>query len=422
MRMPRPTRWPLFARLAPRSVAVLALGLASGLASGLLAGAMRAQQPRSSPAQAGAFRSLSARAIAARDAQQVDVAIPLFRKALALRPTWTEGWWSLATLDYDANRYDEAALAFQKVVHLDPRQGTARAMLGLCEFELNRDKQALADIEAGKALGVALDPQLRQVVLYHEGELLRRAGEFHAAQLPLSSLCLEGVRSPALVVTFGMAALRMRAPSPPAQDTAQFDVVQHVGRGACLTAQKDFDRARAEFEVAISKDARNPGVYDAYGESLLDAHDTGGAVRAFQQEIKLAPESVLPRLRIAAADYKVDSAAGLPYAEEAVRLAPKLPFAHYLLGLLLVDTGAYSKAIPHLEIAQRAFPKDARIDLSLGSAYAQVGRPRQAARAREEFLRLTREAQKTQRTAQPSNPNSSAPIEVTDGAVKGVGK
>ena len=401
-------------RFALRSVAVLALGL-------LFSGA-EAQQPHSSSAPANEFHDISTKAIAARDAQQLETAIPLFRKALALNPAWTEGWWSLGTLDYDSSRYAEGAFAFQKVVHLNPKQGTARAMLGLCEFELGRDKQALADIEVSKTLGVAQDPQLRQVVLYHEGELLRRSGKFHAAQMPLSSLCLEGVRSEDLVVTFGMAALRMRAPSPPAQGTVEFDVVQHVGRGACLTAQKNFDLARSEFEYAIAKDPRNSDVYDAYGQSLLAAHNIAGAVPAFQQEITLAPQSVLPRLRIAAADYKVDSAAGLAYAQEAVRLAPKLPFAHYLLGLLLVDTGAYAKAIPHLLIAQKAFPKEARIDLSLGSAYAQVGRPRDAARARAEFLRLTREAQKLPSNHAQESPQGASHIEVTDGAVAGPGK
>lgn len=382
----------------------------------LLAGAAAQQPAQSSSASSAAFRRLSAQAIAARDAQQLDQAVPLFRKALALNPAWTEGWWSLGTINYDANHYADAAAAFQRVVRLAPKQGTARAMLGLCEFELGRDKAALADIEASKNLGVAQDPQLRQVVLYHEGELLRRAGKFHAAQLPLSSLCLEGVRSQDLVLTFGMAALRMRG-APPDPQSAAFETITFVGRGACLTAQKDFDHARDEFQSAIAKDPSNPSVYDAYGESRLDAHDLAGAVAAFQHEIALAPGSVLPRLRIAAADYKVDSAAGLPYAEEAVRIAPALPFAHYLLGLLLVDTGAYAKAIPHLELAQKAFPTDARIDLSLGSAYAQVGRPKDAAQARAEFLRLTREAQKTQ--SPDSNSGDTAPIEVTDGAATG---
>jgi hypothetical protein len=35
----------------------------------------------------------------------------------------------------------------------------------------------------------------------------------------------------------------------------------------------------------------------------------------------------------------VDSRAGIPFAEVAVKLQPKYPFGHYLLELLYFDTG-----------------------------------------------------------------------------------
>jgi len=65
------------------------------------------------------------------------------------------------------------------------------------------------------------------------------------------------------------------------------------------------------------------------------------AVTAFQEEIAKSPQSVPARLQIAAARYRTDSAAGLPYAREAAKLQPQLPFGHYLLGLLLLDTGDF---------------------------------------------------------------------------------
>src|SRR3974377_911784 len=134
-----------------------------------------------------AFQDLASRADEARDAGRLDEAQRLYRRALALNPKWTEGWWSLGTLYYDSDRYAEAEMAFEKVVALDPKQGTARAMLGLCEFEVGQFDRALRDIEASKTLGVLEDEQLRNVVTYHESVLLQRAGRFEAAKEALSS-------------------------------------------------------------------------------------------------------------------------------------------------------------------------------------------------------------------------------------------
>lgn len=331
--------------------------------------------------------TLKRRADEARDAGKLDDAVKLYHRALAANPKWAEGWWSLGTLQYDRDRYAEAELAFEKVVALDPKHGTARAMLGLCEFELGQPDRALKNIQESEKLGVLEDQQLRDVVMYHEGILLQRAGKFEAAKAALSSLCLSGVRSGELAGTFGMVALRMRDVAPPAASTEAGQVVQHVGRAACLAGAKDYDAAKAEFERVIAAAPHFPLVHYAYGRVLQDARDHDGAIKEFEAEIAEQPKSVLPRLRIAAAEYKWNPEEGLKFAEEAVKLAPELPLAHYILGLLLLETGAYQKAIPELEAARKSFPQEAKIDISLANAYTQAGRPQDAAKARAEFAR-----------------------------------
>ncbi|HWT65003.1 MAG TPA: tetratricopeptide repeat protein, partial [Terracidiphilus sp.] len=222
----------------------------------------RAQQ---SPAQ---FDALAKRAAEAREAGRADDAAKLYKRALALNPKWSEGWWSLGTLDYDADRFAEAQLEFEKVVALDPKQGTARAMLGLCEFEQGQAEKALKDIEAAKALGVLENTQLRDVVLYHEGLLLQRAGQFEGAKAALASLCLEGVRSGELAGAFGLVALRMRDAVPPSSTTEAGMVVQHVGRGACLSGAKQYEAAKTEFENVLRRAPHYPLVHYAYGRVL----------------------------------------------------------------------------------------------------------------------------------------------------------
>ena len=368
----------------PKQIGIIALLAA------LIAGAAGANcaQSGSKPAPETEFRALVSKAAAARDAERLDEAVALNRKALRINPRWAEGWWTLGAIDYDADRYAEAALEFKKVIALEPRHGTAHAMLGLCQFRLGQDGEALKSLEAAKAIGIADDEQLRRVMLYDEGVLLRRAGWFEAARSALGSLCQGGAADQDAVIAMGMVALWMTDAQPPTDGQAA-QATMHVGRGACLGARKNFDAGRQEFELVAALAPHFRKFHLAYGRFLEDAGDSAGAIRQYKLEIEDDPSSILARFCIGAAEYKVDSAAGVPYAEEAVRLAPELPYAHYVLGLLLLDVGEFSRAVPELEIARKAFPGEARVELALGSAYAHVGRAEDAARSRAEFQRLT---------------------------------
>jgi tetratricopeptide (TPR) repeat protein len=401
-------------------IGVLAASVFAGAASRIAMA--QAAQSGAGPAPANAqtsaqFQDLAKRAEEALDADKLADAIPLLREALALNPGWVEGWWSLGTAFYDQESYAEAELAFQHVVALEPRHGTAHAFLGLCEFELGDDKAALRDIEAGKDLGTSIDPQLRDVVFFHEGVLLKRAGRFVAAEKPFASLCLGGARGNDVVREFGMAALRMRDRQFPPPGSEPAAVAEQVGRAACSAAQKNFDSARQRMESVANAHPNFPYLHYAYGRVLLDANDIPGAVAEFKREIDEGHDRLLPMLEIAACEYKVDPAVGLPYAEQAVALAPQLPFAHYLLGLLLANTGEAEKAIPELEIARRAYPQEMKVYWSLATAYARTGRTQDAAKARAEVARLS------QKSAQPgegaganSGESPDAPINVTDAA------
>ena len=129
------------------------------------------------------FADLAKAAKEASEANRLDEAAGLYRKAVALRPEWAEGWFSLGTLAYDQNQYQSAAEAFEQVVHLDAKAGTARVMLGLSEFELGRDEAALRDLKQGIAMGFANDEQLRNVAVFHEGLLFQRAGRLRVCRL-----------------------------------------------------------------------------------------------------------------------------------------------------------------------------------------------------------------------------------------------
>ncbi len=338
---------------------------------------------------------LSAQADAARDADHLDEAVSLYRRALSLRSSWAEGWWSLGTIEYDRDRYAKAAASFRKFTALKPEDGTAQAMLGLCEFELGNEPSALRHIEKGKAFGLQKNPDLWHVVLYHEGILLQRMEKFQAAQDTLEELCLQAGPSDKAATVLGMAMLRLRAKDAPALGTLDGDVTLRVGRAQCLAGQKKYDDARPLYDAIVKEHPDYPNVHYAYGLFLIELRDVPGAVDQFKQEIANHPDNVIARLRIAAVQFKEDSAAGIPYAEEAVKLDPQSPYAHYILGLLRLDVDDYMKAIPELETAQKGMAKEPKLYLALGTAYSRAGRKADAARARSTFQRLTAEAKKS---------------------------
>jgi len=349
--------------------------------------------PQTKPSSTN-FSKLSKQADGARDADRLEEAAALYTRALALQPKWVEGWWSLGTIEYDRDHYAKAALDFEKVIALDSSNGTAHAMLGLCQFELGKDEPALKNLLAAERLGVTKDERLRNVALYHMGILQLRAKKFGDAKETLGHLAVDRVRTKELTVGLGLAALLLTPRESPPEGTPGADVVERAGEAEVLLDFNEFDQAKQKYAQLTSEFPDYPNLHFAFGRLLLETHDTDEAIAEFQRELQRDPKNVNSMLEIAAVLRMTNAQGALKYSIEAAKLAPQLPFAHYLLGLLRFDTGDPAAAIPELEIAQKAFPQEAEVYFSLGNAYGRLGRKADAAKARAEFARLKAEAAK----------------------------
>jgi len=364
--------------------------------------------------QSSALNRLEERAKKASEENRLDEAGRLYARALALRPRWAEGWWSLGTLEYDQDHYAEAAQAFQKLLRIQPSNGTAHAMLGLCQFELGKDEPALKNLLAAERFGIVKDEQLRRVALYHLGVLQLRARRYRDAHETLLQLAKDGVRTKELIIALGQAALLI-SPHESFPEGTQ-GVIEGAGQAEAKLGTKDFEGAKQIYGGLTTEYPDYPNLHFAYGRLLLEAHETDEAVKEFQRELERDPKNVNSLLEIAAVRYQMDSQDGLKYAEEAVKLAPGMPFAHYLLGLLRLDTGNAAGAIPEFEIARKAFPMEAQVYFSLGSAYARTGRKVEAAKARAEFVRLNAQAA----TQAGSNVYGERPSGISQGQLRAV--
>jgi tetratricopeptide (TPR) repeat protein len=342
--------------------------------------------PASTASTAG-FERLARQAADARDSGRLEEAISLYRKALKLRPSWVEGRWYLGTLLYDLERHEEARDALRRVIGAQPKNGPARALKGLCDFQLHDYDRALTELQAARALGLGGNRELFSVVRYHTAILLNRAEQFERAFDVLRELVLEGNETVSVVEATGISMLRMPL-LPSEMPPERRELVLMAGRAGVKVAARRAPGARAAFEELVARYPETPNVHYAYGGLLL-IEEPDAALEEFRRELKVSPSHVPAMLQIAFEQIKRgDYPAALPLAREAVELAPTLFPARNALGRALLETGDTPGAIEQLEAGVKLAPDSPEMRFALARAYTRGGRPADAERERAAFLRL----------------------------------
>ena len=374
----------------------------SPVAAGLVLGAsspvasrpdtQAAPAPAAAKAAAGAavgFDEAARRAAAAREAGSADEAIRWYRRGVAVRPAWDEGWWHIGALSYERRRSAEAADAFRRFVTLKPDSGPGWAMRGLAEFDAARYDAAQQHLAKALRLDSAGNLEIRNSVYHHFALLHLRAGRFELAVEPLTTLALTQPESPSLVAACGL--LLLREPYLPSGIPAEKrDVVEAAGRAA-YAAMGRKPEARALFEDAIRRYPTTAGLHYGYGGWLRQqgADQAQAAIEQFEKEIGVDPKAVYPRLEIAFELMKLgEHAAAIPYAEGAVRLAPALFASHFALGRALVGAGEMGRGIAAFEEAVSLAPDVPETRAALARAYVQAGRRADAEKEHLAFQKL----------------------------------
>ena len=251
--------------------------------------AVLAHPVNSSPAQASqsSFDDAAKAASAAREAGHADDAIENYRRALAIRPDWQEGWFYLGTLQYDADRYADAIPAFQKLTQLAPAIGPAWNFLGLCEFETKDYANALLHLENGQKLGAGDDPEIARVSKYHLALLLNRDGDFDRATAMLLSAFGEGQFPSQAKSALGLALLH--APVLPGElDPSQDALLHAAGDIAALLVQGDSAKALEAFPQILRDYPDVPYLHSAYAQALTAAGKNKEALEQQREESRVA--------------------------------------------------------------------------------------------------------------------------------------
>jgi len=84
-----------------------------------------------------------------------------FGRVVQLAPNFAEGWNKRATALYLLGRYDDSIKDIAKVLELEPRHFGALSGLGLCNAQLDKEKEALDAFEKALAINPNM-PGIRQ--------------------------------------------------------------------------------------------------------------------------------------------------------------------------------------------------------------------------------------------------------------------
>jgi len=325
---------------------------------------------------------------AARKANHVDEAIALYKKGVALKPEWEEGWWSLGTLDYGLDQFAEAREAFRHLTAIQPGAGAPWAMLGLSEFEIKQYDQALSHLRHAADLHSGQEQSIADEANYHLALLLTRNEEYEGAMKVLALFAQRNLNDAKFIEAMGIAALR-KPLLPSELVPTDRQLIMDVGRVMYDATALRTTEAGAEFKILVDKYPETPNIHYLYGSFLMFA-DANNGLREMKKELEISPAHV-PAMVTIANEYiqRKDFQAALPYAKKAAELEPQSFPAHAVLGRVLAEGDLDSqRGIQELEEARKLAPGSPQVRIALATAYAKVGRKEDAARERREFLKL----------------------------------
>jgi tetratricopeptide (TPR) repeat protein len=343
------------------------------------------------------FDDLAQRAKQARDDNQLDLAVSLYPQALALRSSWVEGWWDLATIQYKLKRYAVARESFHRVTILNPKSGAAFAFIGLCDYELGHYLAALKSLDTGGQLGFGNNNELTPVILFRVAVLLTKEGDFERSLDQLAMFVAAGNHDPEIVDALGLATLRMQL--VPAEIPAnRHELVSKAGEAAWQFNAHNVEAAKSQYEELVAAFPSEPEVHYAYATYLMDS-DPQLAFDEFKRELEIDPANNAARLQVAFFNLQQGSPdQAMKLANQALKVDPKDYRVHLILGRSLLQMDQATKAIAELKTSAALAPDDYETRLYLAQAYRSTGNKAAAAREQAEFDRL-KQVEKAQTTA-----------------------
>jgi predicted Zn-dependent protease len=338
----------------------------------LLALSGGAQQPPKNE-----FRELLQQGFALHQQAKFVEAIPMLEKARRMEP---DDYFANLLLGIDLLRTDKTAEAIgflQIAARANPDEDTPEEYLGEAQARLGHFAHAAAaymeGVKRGKSseesvlawAGFALE-RFRQI-----GEQLRSSEEGVAAMRMLQDQAKQPV-----------ASLRCSAPIPVLEKrlearNANSDAATNTRHDLSLCYAVEADGAAAQLNGHTQDQA---ALHQLRGDVLLRlSNDASGAQSEYKQAIAVRGQDPALYERMAEAQMSAgDPEEARQSAMAALGIDPHRRAAMGTLATLAMNNRDYEEALPWLEKMKAESPKDRKVEVELGKALAQTGKPAEA--------------------------------------------
>ncbi len=339
-----------------------------------------------------ALRDYSEQARRAMAAKDWGAAEQSLKKLESLAPDVAQVHANLGLVYYSQNRILDAANSFERALKLNPKLPKAGLMLGLCDTELGRSREAVKYLAPAFAQD-SDDPAMRLVGL----GLLRAYSDLgdDAKGAEVSSRLLQRFpKDPEILFqTSRFYADRSYRLMKDLMALPADSPWAHYASAEVYASTGQHDAAIAQYRTVLKMAPNLPGLHFQIGKVLLErSRDTASLAEAeneFQQELALAPQNSEAEYELGEiCRHRGELDKAVEHFSRALRYHPEFEEAEVGLARSLLSLKKAQEAVPHLLQAARLRPNDDVPHYLLASAYRELSKSEKSAEELARFREL----------------------------------
>jgi len=322
-----------------------------------------------------------------------DLAATSFRRATDILPSSAEAHFNLGLALLQDGHFQEAVTAFDKAVALSPKLKGAHLFLGVAKYRLDDYPSAITALRRE----TQMDPTNAKALMWL-GVAQLAAGDADAASSSLDKAALLSPKDVDILYHRGRAHMLVSKESYEQMYQADPNSWRvHQALAQSFVEADRLDDAVHECQNALNLRPLEPGLHEELADIYWKQNDLVRAEAAFQEELKIDPESVSSMYKLAVVSLERSKPeVTISLLTDVLRRSPEYLDTHYQRGRAEAQMGRVQDAIEDFraEVAKGSHADRESLRQSyyqLAQLYRRAQEPEASRAALDTFLKLKQE-------------------------------